>query len=234
MHDLSLRASLTRSLLVLSAALCLVLPVLAFADPCLVVYPNTATIYHYDITEYYTVGPGDPLYDPAYDRGGEVLIDINDNQIALDIYQAPGLVGFTPSTNGEEGYFISDVAFDLVLDGFSNEPTTFENILLVFEPIPDPCPTFILEIDNVLQTSNVIPCGDLVVSTPTAEGNNYSDTLTKSVEWGGCNGFLVWAFADENYNGVRDGGECFTAFSHDLTVPTEEATWGAIKALYTE
>ncbi|MBP2681765.1 MAG: hypothetical protein H6Q78_1628, partial [Candidatus Krumholzibacteriota bacterium] len=39
---------------------------------------------------------------------------------------------------------------------------------------------------------------------------------------------------DENYNLVRDGGECFSAFSHDTTVPVEETTWGGIKEIYSE
>jgi hypothetical protein len=79
---------------------------------------------------------------------------------------------------------------------------------------------------------NRIAIGDLVVSTPTPAGGNYSDTITKFVEWGGCYGVRIWAFADENHNGMRDGGECFTAFSHDSTVPAQKASWGAVKGLY--
>jgi hypothetical protein len=30
----------------------------------------------------------------------------------------------------------------------------------------------------------------------------------------------------------RDGGECFTAFSHDVTVPVESATWGRIRSMF--
>ncbi len=61
----------------------------AIADPCLVVYPASPCEYHYDPGEYYTVGFGDSLYDPAFDRGGEVLIDLLTGEIALDVYQAP-------------------------------------------------------------------------------------------------------------------------------------------------
>lgn len=43
---------------------------------------------------------------------------------------------------------------------------------------------------------------------------------------------MIWAYADENYNGAHDGGECFTAFSHDTAVPTERSTWEAIKTLF--
>jgi hypothetical protein len=30
----------------------------------------------------------------------------------------------------------------------------------------------------------------------------------------------------------RDGGECFTAFSHDVTVPVEATTWGGIRGAF--
>jgi hypothetical protein len=78
------------------------------------------------------------------------------------------------------------------------------------------------------------PIGDLVVSTPTPWGNNYSDTVTLSVLWQNCYGVRIYAFSDENYNLVRDGGECFSAYSHDTTVPAEEGTWGVIKSLYSD
>jgi hypothetical protein len=42
----------------------------------------------------------------------------------------------------------------------------------------------------------------------------------------------IWAFADEDYDLMWTDSECFTAFSHDSTVPVNETTWGGIKALY--
>ena len=69
------------------------------------------------------------------------------------------------------------------------------------------------------------------VSTPLPDGD-YSDTIELMVSWSGCYGIHIWAFSDENYNGVRDGGECFTAYSHDTVVGVEESTWGAIKSIY--
>ena len=209
-------------------------PVLA--DPCLVVYPTANCIYHYDITEYYTVMPGDPLYDPMYDRGGEVLLDINDDSIDLSIYQASGLVGFTPSTGGNEGYFFTGHDFDLVVDGFNNAPTTYTNVLLVFEPDPSNCsPLVTIDGNPALYDSGLgwyYPVGDLVVVSPTTEGNNYSDTIMFSIHFDLCTGMTMWAFADEDFDLIRDGDECFTAFSHDATIPVEETTWGGIKALY--
>ena len=206
-------------------------PANADPDPCLIVYTTAPTTYHYDINEYYTVSFGDPLYDPLYDRGGEVLIDINTDGIALEIYQAPNLTGFEPSTDGNDGYFSVGSQFDLVIDGWSNMPTTYENILLVFEPDPDWC-TPIIYVGGDLVTGNTYPIGDLVVTTPTPDGNNYSDIMTKHIEWSACIGMQIWAFADDNYNGVHDGNECFSAFSHDLTVPAEDKSWGAIKSIY--
>lgn len=208
-----------------------IFPGTVLADPCLVVYPTTPAEYHYDVNEYYTVTYGHPLYDPMFDRGGEVLIDINTDEIAFEIYQIPNLTGFKVSTNGEEGYFFVGSNFDLIIDGFTNSPTTYENILLVFETDPVGCGPSI-KVDGNPVTGNTYPLGDLVVSTPTPYGNNYSDTITSYITWLGCYGVRMWAFADENYNGVRDGGECFTAFSHDSTLPVETASWGVIKNLY--
>ena len=212
-------------------ALSLVIPAMALADPCLVAYPTGPSVYHYDVNEYYTVNHTHPLYDPMYDRGGEVLIDINNDEIALDIYQSPNLTGFQPSIGGNEGYFLIGSNFELVIDGFNNEPTTFENVIIVIAPDPGYC-TPNVTIDGNPVIDDMYPIGDLVVSTPTPYGNNYSDTIVVNVSWSGCYGVRFWAFADDDYDGVNTGGECFTAFSHDTTVPSEETSWGVIKSLY--
>ena len=204
----------------------------AASDPCLVVYPIGPCIYHYDPTEYYTVGPGNPLYDPDYDRGGKVLLEVGNNQVDMSIYQAPGLIGFAASTNGEDGYRFSGTNFQLVIDGFSNAPTTYTDVLVVFDKtVPTGCvPT--IYVGGVRLSGSVYEAGDLVVQTPTQEGNNYSDVITLDVISMGCTGVHVWAFSDEDHDNKKDGGECFTAFSHDLVVPVEVSSWGRIKALY--
>jgi len=207
-------------------------------DPCLIVYPDGPCTYHYDPAEYYTVGPGDSLYDPMYDRGGEVLIDINNDEIALDVYQAPYLTGFVMDSENQ-GYFTLGTDFDLIVDGWSNEPTTYVNILLVFDSIePSWCqPNILVDGENVLFDEDLgwyYPIGDLVVSTPTPYGNNYSDTVTHHVTWENCYGVRIYAFSDENDNLMRDGAECFSAFSHDTTVPVHDASWGAVKEMYAE
>jgi hypothetical protein len=201
------------------------------ADPCLVVYPNNPCVYHYDPAEYYTVGPGYPLYNALYDRGGKVLILTATNEIDLSIYQAPQLAGFVADLN-DEGYYFDGTEFDLVIDGFRNQPTTYVNILVVFDKaLPTNCVPQIL-IDGSPLSGMVYHAGDLVVSTPTLYGNNYSDVLVRHVEWRGCYGMHIWAFADANYDGKKNGGECFTAFSHDLMIPVTPTTWGVIKSFY--
>ena len=233
-----MRHLLTRAALVVAIAL-VVVPVAALADPCLVVYPDATVIYHYEAAEYYTVMMGDPLYDAAYDRGGEVLIDINTDEIAYDVYQAPGLAGFQLD-NLNQGYFTMEHDFTLIVDGFSNAPTTYTNIILVFDWVePDGC-TPIMTVDGNPPTYSAAlggwtyAIGDLSVSTPTPDGNNYSDTVELDFSWTGCQTVRIWAFADDNFDGLHNGGECFSAFSHDLTVPVEETSWGQLKSLYTE
>ncbi len=195
------------------------------------VYPEAPCVYRYDPDEYYTVGPGHPFYDPEYDRGGEVLLEIGGGEIDLSIYQAPNIVGFEESTDGNEGYVFTATQFALYVDGFSNKVTTYPNILVIFDGImPGGCEPEI-SIDGEMITGLVYPIGDLLVSTPTEEGEHYSDSILLEIDWHGCYGVHIWAFSDENYNGTRDGGECFTAFSHDSSIPTHGSTWGAIKNL---
>jgi len=202
------------------------------ADPCLVVYSDGPCTYHYDPALYYTVGPGDSLYDPLYDRGGKVLLMIGSNYLDLSIYQPPQLTGFVATYDANVGYFIDDTDFTLVIDGFSHTPTTYPNILVIFDKFePTGCPPEIY-IDGTLVTGAMYNAGDLVVSTPTPYGGNYSDTKTFDISWRGCMGLRIWAFADADHDGKRDGGECFTAFSHDLTIPVQDRTWGSIKELF--
>lgn len=202
------------------------------ADPCLVVYPDAPCTYHYSPSEYYTVGPGNPLYDAQYDRGGEVMLEVGTNEVDMSIYQAPHLTGFVATYDGNEGYFFGGTTFILIIDGFSGQPTTYPDILVMFDRVvPTGCVPQ-LTVDGMPVTGDIYHAGDLVVSTPTLNGNSYSDTKTVLIDWRGCYGVRLWAFADEDHDHKRDGGECFTAFSHDLTIPVRETTWGAIKDLY--
>jgi hypothetical protein len=210
------------------------------ADVCLMAYPTIPCEYHYSSLDKYTVGPGDPLYNPLFDLGGVVLIKIDPvdgDGIALDVYQAPGLTGFVLD-EVNQGYFGIGVDYDLVIDGYNKSPTTFTNILLVFDTVePDGCtPAITVDGQPALFDAGLgyyYPIGDLVVSTPTPVGKSFSDTVTLTIGLQLCTGVRVWAFSDSNFNLTHDlPGECFTAFSHDTTVPVEETTWGAVKSLY--
>ena len=177
-----------------------------------------------------------PIPDPG---PGEVLIKIDPidgDGVALDVYQAPGLVQFVLD-EVNQGYFSILLDYDLVIDGYNKDPTVYSNILLVFDTFdPVDCVPVITVDGNPALFDAVLgyyyPIGDLVVSTPV--GNNYSDTTTHTIVVGSCSGARVWAFADENFSLTHDlPGECFTAFSHDSTVPVEAKTsWGALKSQY--
>jgi hypothetical protein len=92
------------------------------------------------------------------------------------------------------------------------------------------CPPNVLIDGNPV--GNMVSLGSLAVSTPTAQGNNYSDTMVLDVSWAECAEMEFWAFDDENMNGVKDGGECFSAFSHDTAVPAENSSVGTIKVRF--
>ena len=215
-------------------------PAAVQADTCLMSYPTAPREYHYSSTDHYTVGLGDSLYDSQYDLGGEVLIKIDPvdgDGIALDVYQAPGLTGLVHD-EVSQGYFNLGGDYDLVIDGYSKSPTTFSNILLVFDGLlPGDCTPYItVDGQPVMYDPGLgyyFPMGDLVVSTPTPVGNSYSDTITLSIVLENCIGYRIWAFADDNYSLTHDlPGECFTAFSKDTTIPVSESSWGAIKTLH--
>lgn len=207
----------------------------AMAEPCLMVYPAGPTEYHYSSFEEYVVGPGDPLYDPAYDRGGYVLIDANTDEIAHEVYQAPNLVGFVLDEESQ-GYFFVGTSTDLSIDGWSNTPTTFTNVTLVFRSLGMGCLPNIM-VNGMAPMSApdgtyYFELGELVVSTPTGMGNNYSDSIEVSVDWSACAEIDIWAFSDEDADHMRDGGECKTAFSKNTTVPLEESSWGSLKGRF--
>lgn len=115
-----------------------------------------------------------------------VLLEIGSDEVDLSIYKAPQLVGFEMSTGGDDGYFLADYSFDLIVDGWSNNPITYHNIYLVFEPEPEDCmPSITVDGNPVSGPPYLYPIGDLVVTTPAPDGKNYSDTITQEIAWGG-------------------------------------------------
>ena len=221
-----------RCIMLYTVFVALLIPVTLLGDPCLVVYPGGPCVYCYDPMEYYTAGPGEAGYDPVYARGGLVLLERGSGEIDHSIYQAPMIEWFQPSLEGNDGYVFLTPDVELIVDGFHNTPIIYRNIIVVFDRFtPSGC-TPTITVDGVPIAGTQYPAGDLTVSTPTARGNNYSDTFTLRIDWTSCAGIRIWAFADEDYDGVKDGGECFTAYSHDASIPVESSTWGGIKNLY--
>jgi len=201
-------------------------------DLCLVIYPDAPSVFHYKTSEYFTVRPGDPLYIPAYDRGGKVLLKRYTNTIDPVIYQAPNLVGFYASTDGHDGYYVATSEFRLIIDGFSKVPTYYPNIVLVFDNVKPLYCVPEIYINGALLSGMTYAVGNLNVTTPTPDGKNYSDVLSVLFSQRGCYGVRIWAFSDENGNGILDAGECRTAYSHDTMVPVQEKTWSSIKELF--
>lgn len=205
---------------------------LAACDYCLVIYPDAPCVYHYRTNDYFAVREGDPLYNPLYDRGGKVLLKRYTNSIDPVIYQPPNLLGFYPATDLQDGYYVATSEFRLIIDGFSKVPMYYPNIILVFDHVtPDYCYPEI-KINGQVISGMTYPLGNLSVTTPTPDGKNYSDVISVLFSQTGCYGVRVWAFSDENGNGILDAGECRSAYSHDTMVPVEEKTWSSIKELF--
>jgi hypothetical protein len=140
------------------------------------------------------------------------------------------------------------MTFDIVIDGWSAVPTTRDDVKLIITPMPETCtPTIKVDGVPVSGPPYKILLGNLVVPTPvvTPEGTYYSDTITKSITWSGCVGLYFQAFQDCDYDHhftACDGCEeedncclhCHPTCASGAIAPVEEATRGAIKALFFE
>jgi len=196
------------------------------ADPCLTVYPAGETYFYFDPAYHTLVDETHREFDPSIAIYGLVLIERKAAKVAYDIHQAPHLRGFIPASSDPRGFMVSSRSFQLIVDGFSNRPTTFDNVTLIVETQLD-CPAGIWIDGTPLENGRRV-LGDLQVSTP-AKGNNYSDVLIVDVIVEGCGSVEIWAFADEDENGERDGGECFSAFGRDFRLPVRKVSWGGVK-----
>ena len=57
-------------------------------------------------------------------------------------------------------------------------------------------------------------------------------TIDIDIRWVGSQFVTIIVFADKNGNRVLDGDPCFEVVMEDLTIPTENKTWGSIKSMY--
>ncbi|MDI6809727.1 MAG: hypothetical protein QME66_12215 [Candidatus Eisenbacteria bacterium] len=214
-------------------------------DPALMVYPFGISVYHYDGNEYKVVFPGEPGYDPQYDRRGKVLVNKTDLTVARDVYLA-NPVDFDQSSGEGEGYFTEVKNFMLTIRCWSNRATTFRSVYLFVSDngmeltsLPmctsDKC-FFDLNVDGTKYTTPYL-LGDIEVATPAAP--HYSGEVTVHVKWTGeCLYLVLGAFIDENGNGMPDPSEIKAPGSHDTTTDdplmtdTVPISWGTLKAMY--
>ncbi|UCG51611.1 MAG: hypothetical protein JSW58_15725 [Candidatus Latescibacterota bacterium] len=215
---------------VIALAILALLPVSSSAEPCLLAYPLDFVVFHYDPAEYSVVGVQHPLYDPRFGVAGEMLWNSREQRVAFAIYQAPGLSGFEPSPTGKNQFYTAGNTTTIRIDGFSDVPRQLNDIYVEFSPYPlNSTLDIFINDERIDGLRHVIP--RLVVSTPTDDGF-YSDSVDLDVRWVGSQFVRITVFADKNGNRVLDGDLCLEVVMEDLTVPTENKTWGSIKSMY--
>lgn len=207
----------------------------ALAEPCILAYPLGQVTFRYNTTRYEVKGPGDPLFDPLYAIGGLMLWDRARARIAFEVYQAPGLDAFVPSLSGRSEFLFLGAEISLVIDGFAEQPRQLSDVLVQFTPRPLGTRASIL-VNNLPVVDLRYPVPRMVVSTPTPNGY-FSDTTTIAIGCAenGCDDILrleIIVYQDRNGNRVYDGDPCIVVIMENFTVPVEESTWGAIKAMY--
>jgi hypothetical protein len=199
------------------------------AEPSYLVYPNVPAMFRYDVTRFDAVGSDQAVFDPQYAVGNVMLWDRIDQRVPVEIYRAPLLIGFEP-TSGPSEYVVYRDDFDLVIDGFGATPRTLGNLHLRFWPDPTQN-TAVLTIDGVSTDRLTVPVPTLEVVTP-IEGGYYSDSRTHHVSWTGGSSMRIIAFSDKDGDGKFEGTPVYRISARHAAVATEPATWGKVKALY--
>ena len=202
-----------------------------FAEPLLLVYPNSPTVFRYDPACYEELTPSDPNYDPAYDIGGKMLWDKVEQRVPIEIYRAPQLNGFETSPYALNEFVTMRNYFNLVVDGFFAAPRQLNNLYLRI--IPDPPQTIVeATVGGLPMDRLVTPLPGLDVTTPIGDGF-YSDTMWIYVTWSGTVGMRMIVYADKDGNCVYDDVKPrFSIYVVDNTIAVKHETWGGIKALY--
>jgi len=200
------------------------------ADASLLVYPSSTAVFRYDPNRYEVVTAGDPRFDPAYAVGGLVLWDQVESRIPVEVYRAPDLIAFEPSTSGYNEYLTYRNSFTVIVDGYGEHPRSLANLHMRFHSSPYATGASIMI--NGSPTSPLCPIAGFPVVTPTGDGH-YADVVEHELTWTGPVGLRISVFMDKNFNGVFDGGRPqFTIFAIDGAVPVRETSWGQIKAIY--
>lgn len=217
---------------VIGALLC---PVAASAgtEPILLVYPNKPAEFQYNPARYEVLDASDDNYDPAYDVGGYTLWDKIESRIAYEVYRAPHVTGFAPSSNGMNQFVLMINEFGLIFDGFCESPRQIHEITVRFIPDP-PHASAVVMVNNSPLDFLITKIPGLDGMWQTSEGY-YTGTTNARIWWSGAVGIRIYAYGDKNRNLIYDGGlPQWSIYVQDNTVPVRETTWGGIKVLYSD
>jgi hypothetical protein len=202
----------------------------ALADVGLLVYPAKYVTFRYDPADYEVKQPADPNFDPAYAVSGSMLWNRPENRVAFEVYRAQFISGFETSATGRNEYYMAGNLATICVDGFSEYPRQLNDIYVEFQPFPPTSsPNIFVDGVRVVGLRYYIP--QLVIATPAGNGF-YSDRLQFQLRWLGAQYVRIIVYADKNGNRVFDGEPSVSFLMEDLTVPTQERTWGGIKSLY--
>lgn len=220
----------TKKGIVLALCLGLVQAGAALAEPSYLIYPNVPTVFRYDTSRYEVVGSGDALrFNPGFAIGNYMLWDRVQGRIPYEVYGAPQLVGFEPTTSGTSEFVTYNDEFDLIVDGFGSQPYTIGNLYLRFWPYSGTTTT--LTVDGVTSNRLTVPLASLNVNTPVQDGY-YSNTRVHHVSWQGASAMEIVAFSDKDGDGRFTGTPAYRIVARYTPVATQPSTWGKVKALY--
>jgi hypothetical protein len=201
------------------------------AEPDLLLYPNAPAEFRYNPVQYEAITSGHPDYDSEYQVGGVSLWDRGESRIAYEVFRAPNLTGISRSTNGRNEFVLMTNEFKVIVDGFSSYPRYLGEVCIRFIPDP-PHSTALIEMAGTEIDYLIQPIGSINVRNETPNGF-YTDTRSVHIRWSGAVGIRIAAYGDKNNNTVYDGGQHkWNIYVSDNSVPVENSTWGAIKALY--
>lgn len=202
----------------------------ALAEPSYLVYPSTPAVFRFDASRYEVVFPGHTAFDASFAIGGQMLWDRVEQRIPVELYRAPGLVGFEVSPTGYNEYLTMANDFDVIVDGFGTSPRTLGSLCLRFWP--EPANTYVqVFVDGITTGSLTAPLEPVEVSTNLGNGY-YADTGVHRVSWVGAAGVQIVAFSDKDANGAFDGVPLYRIIARDQAVAVEAKTWGGVKAMY--
>jgi hypothetical protein len=200
-------------------------------EPDLLVYPNKAAEFRYNPAEFELITSQHPDFNSDYSVGGVSLWDKSSGRVAYEVFRAPNLTAISPSTNGRNEFVVMTNEFKVIVDGFGDYPRYLGKVYLRFVPDP-PQSTALIEIEGELIDFLIQEINPLDVRSQNPEGF-YTNTERVQIRWSGAVGIRITAYGDRNNNRVFDGGNPrWSIYVADNSVPVENTSWGAIKAMY--